>query len=234
MITVRKSDERGHANFGWLDSRHSFSFGEYHDPRHMGFSDLRVINEDHIAGGGGFGTHPHRDMEIVTYVLAGALEHKDSTGTSAVMRPGDVQRMTAGTGIRHSEYNASRLEPVHLLQIWLLPEANGLQPGYEQTSFTTEEKRGRLRLVASRDGRNGSVTINQDADLYATILTGGDTVQHRLRPGRQAWLQVIRGDVAVNGLRLTAGDAAAVSDEPDLELSVADGEAELLLFDLRP
>ncbi|MGH7898934.1 MAG: pirin family protein [Candidatus Binatia bacterium] len=232
MITIRKSEDRGHAEHGWLDSRHTFSFADYHDPEHMGFRSLRVINEDRVQPGAGFPTHPHRDMEIVTYVLDGALEHEDSMGSGSVIRPGDVQRMTAGTGVTHSEYNHSETEPVHLLQIWLLPAAPNLPPGYEQKTFPESEKRGRLRLIASRDGREGSVVVNQDADLYAAVLSRGETVRHVLRPGRHAWIQIVRGDVTVNGERLSAGDGASVSGEPAIEISGADREAEILLFDL--
>jgi redox-sensitive bicupin YhaK (pirin superfamily) len=231
MITVRDRDERGAVNMGWLDSRHSFSFGHYHDPAHMGFRALRVINDDRIIGGSGFPTHGHADMEIVSYVLEGALEHKDTTGTNAVIRPGEVQRMSAGTGIRHSEYNGSRTDPAHFLQIWILPEARGLAPGYEQKAFPLEEKQGRLRLVGSRDGREGSVTIHQDVDLYSTVLRDGDRVEHTLRPGRHAWVQVARGQARLNGLELREGDGAAVTDEPKLVIE-GTGDAELLLFDL--
>ena len=230
-LTLRKAEDRGVANFGWLDSRHSFSFGEYYDSRHMGFGPLRVINDDRIAGGGGFPTHPHRDMEIVTFVLEGALEHKDSLGNGSVMRPGDVQRMSAGTGIRHSEFNASKTEPVHLLQIWMLPERNGLTPGYEQTSFPVADRRGRLRLVGSRGGRDGSVTIHRDIDLYASVLANGESVTHALAAGRAAWLQVARGSVSLDGQRLTAGDGAAVEQPGTLCIEGLD-DAELLLFDM--
>jgi redox-sensitive bicupin YhaK (pirin superfamily) len=230
-ITLRKAADRGVANFGWLDSRHTFSFGEYYDPRQMGFGPLRVINDDRIAGGGGFPTHPHRDMEIVTYVLDGALEHKDSLGNGSVMRPGDVQRMSAGTGIRHSEFNASRTEPVHLLQIWMLPERNGLTPGYEQTSFPVERRQGRLCLVGSRQGRDGSVTIHRDIDLYASLLSAGQSVTHTLVPGRAAWLQVARGSVRLDGELLQAGDGAAVEAPGQLSIEGLD-TAELLLFDM--
>jgi redox-sensitive bicupin YhaK (pirin superfamily) len=231
MLTIRKAGDRGHFDFGWLDTKHTFSFGEYYDPRHVGFRDLRVINEDVVRGGGGFGTHPHRDMEIVTYVLAGALAHKDSMGNGSVIRPDDVQRMSAGTGVTHSEQNASGDEPVHLLQIWLLPAATGTPPSYEQRAFSTEEKRGRLRLVGAPDGREGAVTIHQNVQLYASVLAPGERVQHALAPGRHAWVQVIRGRVTVNGERLGAGDGAALSDERLVEL-VADEDSELLLFDL--
>jgi quercetin 2,3-dioxygenase len=230
MITRRPAAERGHARFDWLDSRHSFSFGNYHDDRYMGFGPLRVINEDVVAPGTGFGTHGHRDMEIVTYVLEGALEHKDSIGTGEVIRPGEVQRMTAGTGIRHSEFNPSPDAPVHLLQIWLLPERNGLAPGYEQREFPLGEK-DRLHIVASRDGREGSLTIHQDVDLLAGRLSSGAVVERRLRPGRLGWLQVARGTATLNGLPLGTGDGAAVKDEPALVIT-ADSDAEILFFDM--
>ena len=231
MITVRHRDERGAVDMGWLNSRHSFSFGHYHDPAHMGFRALRVINEDRVIPGAGFPTHGHADMEIISYVLDGALEHKDTLGTSSVIRPGEVQRMSAGTGIRHSEYNASKTEAVHFLQIWILPGAAGMAPGYEQKVFPAAEKQGRLRLVGSPDGRDGSVTIHQDVDLYATLLKDGDSVTHRLRPGRHAWVQVARGRVSLNGVPLKEGDGAAVRDEAALAL-VAETDAEVLLFDL--
>lgn len=231
MITVRHGNERGAVDMGWLSSRHSFSFGHYHDPRHQGFRSLRVINDDRVAGGGGFPPHPHADMEIISYVLAGALAHKDSTGTSEVIRPGEVQRMSAGSGIRHSEFNASATDPVHFLQIWILPEARGIAPGYEQKAFPLEEKLGRLRLVASRDGRQGSVTIHQDVDLYSTVLREGDRVGHDLRPGRYGWVQVARGQARLNGIDLKEGDGAAIQDETALLLE-GTGDAEVLLFDL--
>ena len=232
MITVRPAEQRGIANFGWLDSRHSFSFGHYYDPKHMGFGPLRVINEDRVRPGGGFDTHGHSDMEIISYVLEGALEHKDSIGTGSVIRPGDVQRMSAGSGIRHSEYNHSKSEPVHFLQIWLLPNQEGLSPSYEQRNFADSEKRGRLRLVASRDGRDGSVLIHQDADIYASILGAGEAVSHGLAAGRRGWIQVVRGAVAVNGKSLQAGDGAAASELPTLEIIGASDGTEILLFDL--
>ncbi|WBJ98710.1 pirin family protein [Methylocystis parvus] len=230
-MAIRRAEARGAANFGWLDSRHSFSFGQYFDPAHMGFGPLRVINEDRVAPGGGFPTHPHRDMEIVSYVLEGALEHKDSLGTGSVIRPGDVQRMTAGTGVTHSEYNASRTEPVHFLQIWILPEQEGLAPGYEQKRFEPQEKRGRLRLVASRDGRDGSVKIHRDVDLYATLLSRGESLTHELAPGRAAWVQLMRGEIVVNGEALEPGDGVAVSDPDELRLEGLI-EAEALVFDM--
>ena len=231
MITKRAAKDRGQANFGWLDSRHSFSFGSYFDPEHMGFGPLRVINEDRVMPGRGFGTHGHDNMEIVTYVLDGALEHRDSLGTGSTIRPGELQRMTAGTGIRHSEFNRSEAEPVHLYQIWLLPEREGLEPSYEQRAFPEEERHNRLRLVASPEGQDGSLTIRQDARLYLASMDGDREVRHGLTPGRHAWLQVLRGGVALNGLPLSAGDGAAVSDESHLTIK-ADGPSEVLLFDL--
>ncbi|HVJ20224.1 MAG TPA: pirin family protein [Polyangiaceae bacterium] len=231
MINLRPAAERGHADHGWLDSYHSFSFADYYDPRHMGFRALRVINEDRVQPGRGFPSHPHRDMEIVSYVLDGALEHKDSLGTGSVIKPGDVQRMTAGTGVVHSEYNASRTDLVHFLQIWILPEQRSLTPGYEQKSFSTEEKRGRLRLVASRDGREGSVTVHQDVALYATRLDPGQRVIHQVSPGRHVYVQVTQGAITLGGEVLMAGDGAALSEvsSVDIEGSV---DAEALLFDL--
>lgn len=231
MLTLRRAEDRGRANFGWLDSRHTFSFGHYYDPDHMGFGPLRVINDDRVAPGAGFPTHPHSDMEIVSYVLEGALAHKDNLGTGSVMRPGDVQRMSAGTGIRHSEFNASRTEPVHFLQIWILPERRGLAPGYEQKSFGGAEKRGRVRLVGSRDGREGSVTIHQDVDLYASILGAGEEVGHVLAPDRLGWVQVARGRVLLNDAELAAGDGAAVESGDRMTLTALE-EAEVLLFDM--
>jgi hypothetical protein len=232
-LSIRKSDERGRANFGWLDSRHTFSFGHYHDPRHMGFGPLRVINDDRVAPGGGFPAHPHSDMEIISYVLEGALEHKDSLGTGSVIRPGDVQRMSAGRGIRHSEFNASRTEPVHFLQIWIIPDKRGLEPGYEQKAFTASDKRGRLRLIGSRDGREGSVTIRQDVDLFATLLEAGGTVDHVVSAGRCGWVQVARGQILLNGERLLEGDGVAITTSGPLHFEgVAD--AEVLLFDMGP
>lgn len=231
MLTPRPSAERGHADHGWLDTRHTFSFADYHDPAHMGFRSLRVINEDRIAPGAGFPRHPHRDMEIVTIVLAGALEHRDSTGGHGIIRPGDVQRMTAGTGVTHSEYNASAAEPVHLVQIWILPEKRGLAPGYEQKTFAESAKRGRFCVVASPDGREDSVTIRQDARLHLAALGSGETAAHPLAPGRHAWVQVLRGKVDVNGHALEAGDGAAVSDEKQVRIS-ATADSEVLLFDL--
>ena len=231
MIKVRKSSERGHLNFGWLDTYHTFSFGEYYDPRNMGFRSLRVINEDFVSAGRGFPTHGHSDMEIVTYILEGALEHRDSMGNGSVIRPGDVQRMSAGTGVRHSEKNPSDGESVHLLQIWILPSEQGIEPGYEQKNFAEDERRGRLRLVASPDGREGSVTIHQDASIYATLLEAGRSVEHALAPGRHAWAQVARGAVEINGQSLAQGDGAAASEEDRLVITATE-PAEVLLFDL--
>jgi quercetin 2,3-dioxygenase len=231
MITLRKANDRGHADHGWLNSYHTFSFASYYDPSHMGFRKLRVINEDYVAGGGGFAPHSHRDMEIITYVLNGALEHQDSMGNNSVIRPGEVQRMTAGTGVTHSEYNASKTDSVHLLQIWVLPEKAGLEPGYEQKSYMPEEKRGQLRLIASHDGRDGSVTVHQDLNLYATVLGEGEKVTHEIESDRHLWVQVARGSASVNGEVLKAGDAAAIAGEPMLEL-VGQDMAEILVFDL--
>jgi quercetin 2,3-dioxygenase len=231
MITIRPAAQRGHTDFGWLDSWHTFSFGDYMDYDQMGFHSLRVINDDKVAAGGGFPTHPHRDMEIITWVLSGALEHKDSLGTGSVIRPGDLQRMTAGTGILHSEFNGSKSEPVHLLQIWIFPEKRGLTPSYAQTSFPAAERKGQLKLVASRDGRDGSVSFHQDASLYAAALAPGQKVTHTLAPGRAGWVQVATGAVTLNGKKLVAGDGAAVENESALELvGVEDGET--LVFDL--
>ena len=233
MITLRLSEERGHLDHGWLDTYHTFSFDQYHDPEHMGFRSLRVINEDRVAGGRGFPPHGHRDMEIVTYILEGALEHQDSMGNGSLIRPGEVQRMSAGTGVTHSERNPSPTERVHLLQIWIQPEARNLEPSYEQKMFAAEGRRGRLQLVASREARDGSVKIHQDAALYAAALGPKEAVTHRLAGGRHAWLQVARGAVTLNGVSLRAGDGAAASDERTLEIAGAgDGAAEILLFDL--
>ncbi|MEG4801050.1 pirin family protein [Microcoleus sp. ARI1-B5] len=231
MITVRKSEARGHANHGWLDSYHTFSFANYYDRNFMNFRSLRVINEDVISPGKGFGTHGHSDMEIITYVLEGALEHKDSLGTGAAIKPGEVQRMSAGTGIQHSEFNHSQTEPVHLLQIWLLPDTNGLPPSYEQREFPLAERRGKLRLVAARDARDGAVKVHQDVDLYAAVLDKNSRVAHVLQPNRHAWVQVARGAVSLNGLTLEKGDGAAVSGEDELAIEAAE-DAEFLLFDL--
>ncbi len=232
MIEIRRSQDRGHANHGWLDSRFSFSFADYYDPAHMGFRSLRVINDDRVAGGAGFGMHPHQDMEIVTYMLDGALTHKDSMGNGSTIRPGEVQRMTAGTGIRHSEFNPSE-ETAHLLQIWLLPREKGLTPSYDQKYFGGEAKSGKLALLASPDGRDGSMRIEQDAKLYASWLTSGESVRHELDPGRHAWLQVARGSVRLGDQLLNEGDGAAVSGESALVMSgVSDAGGEFLLFDL--
>lgn len=231
---LRKSEDRGTANFGWLDSKHSFSFGSYYDPQHMGFGPLRVINEDRVAPGGGFPTHPHADMEIISYVLDGGLQHRDSLGTGSVIRPGDVQRMTAGTGIRHSEFNASNASSVHFLQIWILPERRGLKPSYEQKTFGASEKTGQLRLVGSRDGRNGSVTIHQDVDLYASVLEPGHSVSHTLAEGRIAWIQVARGVVLFQGdTLLRAGDGVAIESAGELRIA-GQQNAEVLVFDMAP
>jgi len=232
MITVRYADDRGRAQLGWLDSRHTFSFGDYYDAKHMGFGPLRVINEDRVRPGAGFPTHGHRDMEIVSYVLDGALEHKDSIGTGSVIRPGEVQRMSAGTGVRHSEYNPSADQPVHFLQIWLLPDREGLPPSYEQKAFAETEKRNRLRLVAAPDGRDGAVTIHQDALVYASLLDRGAELRHPLAPGRRAWVQVARGGVDANGEDLRAGDGAAIEQESTVVLKALTDAAEVLLFDL--
>jgi len=229
MITIRKSEDRGHFDFGWLDTFHTFSFDQYHDPAHMHFRSLRVINEDRVAPAHGFPTHSHRDMEIVTYILAGALEHSDSIGNGSVIRPGDVQRMSAGTGVSHSESNPSETEQVHLLQIWILPERPGLTPSYEEKHFS--EERGRLRLIASRDGRQGSVTIHQDAQVYVAVLDAGQTAVHGLDEGRFAWLQVARGTIRLNEMELKQGDGAAVRKESELRIYAHD-QAEVLLFDL--
>jgi redox-sensitive bicupin YhaK (pirin superfamily) len=231
MIQLRRANERGHAQHGWLDSYHSFSFADYYDPRYMGFRSLRVINEDRVAPGRGFPTHPHRDMEIVSYVLDGALSHKDSMGTGSVIRPGDVQRMTAGTGVLHSEFNASNEREVHFLQIWLLPERRNLPPGYEQKSFDEKDKRGKFCLVASRDGRDGSVSVHQDVALYAGLFDAGEKAEHELRPGRHAWVHVARGNARVNGVELGAGDAAQLSEEEKVVVEGISG-GEVLLFDL--
>ena len=231
MITLRKAQDRGHAQHGWLDSWHTFSFGDYYDPKQMGFRALRVINEDRVDPGQGFPTHSHRDMEIVTYVLEGALQHKDSMGNGSVMKPGDVQRMTAGSGVGHSEFNASRSEPVHFLQIWILPERRNLDPGYEQKHFAKQDAQGKLRVVASRDGANGAVQVHQDVTLLAGHLAADERTEYTLAPGRHAWLHVARGALNVNGQELSAGDALQVSEEAKLELCGVN-DAEVLLFDL--
>ncbi len=231
MITIRRAEERGHANHGWLDAHHTFSFADYYDPKWMGFRSLRVINDDTIAGGGGFGTHPHRDMEIITYILSGALQHRDSMGHEAVLKAGDVQRISAGTGIAHSEFNYSPVEPVHLLQIWIQPEHKGVKPAYAERSLGNGSARPGLTLVASRDGRDGSVSINQDADLWLVRLGEAARAAHALKPGRHAWIQVAEGELTVNGKTVQAGDGAALSDEAGLTLT-AKTNAQALLFDL--
>ena len=228
MIEIRYRNERGHFNHGWLDTYHTFSFDQYYDPRHMGFRALRVINEDRVAPAQGFGTHPHRDMEIITYILEGALEHKDSMGTGSIIRPGEVQRMSAGTGVTHSEFNPSRSEPVHLLQIWILPESRGLKPSYEQKQINRDDMSGKLRLVAAREPVDDAVKIHQDVRLLATVLDGGN-VSYELKPGRFAWIQVARGSLSVNGKTLEAGDGAALAEEQSVTLS---DKGEALLFDL--
>ncbi|NNE68609.1 MAG: pirin family protein [Pyrinomonadaceae bacterium] len=231
MIKIRKSNERGHANYGWLDTNHTFSFSTYYDPVNMGFRTLRVINEDRVTAGQGFGTHGHKDMEIISYVVEGALAHKDSTGGEEVLRPHEVQRMTAGTGIRHSEFNPSEDDNLHFFQIWILPEKEGLEPGYEQKLFTPDEKTGKLRLVASKGGDDGSVHINQDVRIFSTILNPGDAVSHKLAEGRHAWLQMIEGKIEINGQTLETSDGAAISEETLLEIK-AESRSEFLLFDL--
>jgi redox-sensitive bicupin YhaK (pirin superfamily) len=231
MITRRRAEQRGHFDFGWLNTYHTFSFGEYHDPQHMGFRTLRVINEDRVLPGRGFGTHAHRDMEIISYVLEGSLEHKDSLGTGSVIRPGDVQRMSAGTGVTHSEFNPSPTEVVHFLQIWIVPDHLGIAPSYEQKTFSDAEKSGQLRLIASRDGRQGSVTVHQDVSVSATILQPRQTLDHQFRPDRHAWVQVARGSVTLNDERLDESDGAALSNEPVLRL-VGRTTSEVLVFDL--
>ena len=231
MIKIRKAEKRGHFDFRWLNTFHTFSFGDYYDPSFMGFRSLRVINEDFVHPGRGFPTHGHRDMEIITYILAGALEHRDSMGNGSIIRPGDVQRMTAGTGVTHSEANPSREAAVHLLQIWILPARQGLEPGYEQKVFTEEQKRGRLCLIASEDGREDSVTIHQDASVYASVLSQDHEVVHQLKSGRHAWLQIARGAVVLNGEALNQGDGAAISAEEKLVLTGRE-DSEVMLFDL--
>jgi len=231
MITIRKAEDRGHANHGWLNSYHTFSFANYYDPKHMGFRALRVINEDRVSPGAGFGTHGHSDMEIITYVLEGSLEHKDSIGTGSVIQPGEVQRMSAGKGIRHSEFNHSKTESVHFLQIWLLPDTKDLPPSYEQRNFSPAKNPGKLHLVAARNGREGAVTVHQDVDLYAAVLEPGDRISHTLQPQRPGWIQVARGAITLNGLPLDKGDGAAISQETDVVIE-ATTDAEILLFDL--
>ena len=231
MITIRKSEERGHVKMDWLDSRHTFSFGDYYDPDHMAFHALRVINEDHVAPGSGFGAHPHRDMEIVTYVLDGVLEHKDNMGNGSLIHPGEIQRMSAGTGIVHSEFNHSKTSPVHLLQIWLTPERKGIAPGYEQKTFSLEQKHNQFCVMASPTSRDGSVKIHQDAELSVAVLDENKNLLHPLRPGRSAWLQVARGSIKLNEQTLNAGDGAAVEGEETLRIQ-GETKSELLLFDL--
>lgn len=231
MLTLRKSSDRGLADHGWLKSRHTFSFANYHDPAHMGFRALRVINEDRIAGGSGFDTHPHRDMEIISYVAKGALVHKDSMGNEAVIRPGEVQRMSAGTGVAHSEYNYEKGSETHFFQIWILPNRRGDAPGYGQKSFEAELKNKKLVLTVSPDGRDGSIAITQDVNLYISKMTAGDEISFELRPGRHAWVQVVKGKVAVNGVDLEAGDGLSASEEKQLSIRAVQ-EAEILLFDL--
>ena len=231
MLEIRKSEDRGHANHGWLDSYHSFSFGEYHDAQHMGFGPLRVINEDRVNAGGGFGTHGHRDMEIISYVLDGELAHKDSMGTGSVIRPGDVQRMSAGSGVRHSEFNHAKDQTTHFLQIWIQPNVSGIPPSYEEKNFSAKEKRGRLRLIASSDGEGGSVLIHQDAKLYAGFFDGAETASLTIAAGRLAYVHVARGAVTVNGVELKAGDALKLSDVASVDIGVGQ-QAEVLVFDL--
>lgn len=232
MITIRPRHERGTANFGWLDSRHTFSFGNYYDPQHMGFASLRVINEDKVIPAKGFGTHGHRDMEIISYVLSGALEHRDSMGNGSVIRPGDVQRMSAGTGVAHSEFNASATEPVHFLQIWLLPNERGLQPSYEEKHFAPQEKPGQLILVGSTDGRDNSVTIHQDVNLYLGSLENSDRINYQIDDNRAVWIQVAKGSVSLDGQLLEAGDGAAIVDETQITLTANNDTGEILLFDM--
>jgi len=232
MISIRQSKERGHFDHGWLNTYHTFSFDQYHDPRYMGFRSLRVINEDFVAAGRGFPKHGHRDMEIVTYILEGALKHEDSMGNGSTIRPGDVQRMTAGTGVRHSEQNASTNERVHLLQIWILPNAENLTPGYEQKAFSEEERRGQLRLIASKDGRDGSVEVHQDISLFASMLDAGQEVERTMDPARYAWIQVARGAITVNGESGSQGDGVIVVGESELKIK-AEEPGEILLFDLQ-
>jgi len=231
MIKVRKAADRGHFDFGWLNTYHTFSFGDYYDPSHMSFRSLRVINEDVVAPGRGFPRHGHRDMEIFTYILRGALQHRDSMGNGSIIRPGDVQRMSAGTGVTHSEANASSDEPVHLLQIWILPAKEGIEPDYEEKKFPTDEKLNRLRLIISPDGAEGAVRINQDARVYASVIDTGQEVAHQLGPGRHAWIQVAAGSITVNDVELKQGDGAAISEESTISITAQD-QSEILLFDL--
>ena len=232
MITIRPKDERGVANFGWLDSRHTFSFGNYYDPQHMGFASLRVINEDKVLPAKGFGTHAHRDMEIISYVLSGELAHRDSMGNGSVIRPGDVQRMSAGTGVRHSEFNASDTSPVHFLQIWIMPDRSRLQPSYEEKNFAPEEKQGKLRLVGSPDGRDNSVTIHQDVNLYLASLTQSDRLTYQIQNNRAVWLQVTKGEIMLDRQLLDAGDGAAIVDESEIAIAGNSPDSEILLFDM--
>jgi len=232
MIAVRPTDARGTANFGWLDSKHTFSFGQYYDPEQMGFGNLRVINEDRVQPGQGFATHSHRDMEIISYVLEGALEHKDSIGNGSVIRPGDVQRMSAGTGIAHSEFNASDTEPVHFLQIWIIPDQVGIEPSYEQKHFPLSQKQSNLKLVASPDGKENSVKIHQDAYLYVAVLNEENRANHTTNNTRSIWIQIARGSVEINGQTLQAGDGAGITEETDIELIATSDNTEILLFDL--
>ena len=232
MITVRPSQARGHANFGWLDSKHTFSFGSYYDPNYLGFGNLRVINEDRVKAGQGFGPHGHRDMEIITYVLDGALEHRDSMGHGSVICPGDVQRISAGSGIAHSEFNASKTDSVHFLQIWILPNTKGLEPNYEEKHFTLAQKQRQLRLVASGDGRNDSIKIHQDVDLYAAVLKEGDRLNYAVNSNRSLWLQVARRSVTINGKTVNSGDGIAITQEPKIALIATSNDTEILLFDL--
>lgn len=231
MLTVRHADQRGHANHGWLDSHHTFSFAGYYDRAHMGFRNLRVINEDRVAPGKGFGTHPHNDMEIISYVVQGGLEHRDSMGNGGVIRPGEVQRMSAGTGVTHSEFNTSKTEPVHFLQIWILPAQRGLEPGYEQRMFPPEQRRNGLRLVVDPDGRDEALKINADTRLYAGLLDAGTTIEHQVADGRHAWIQIVDGSVEIDGVTLQAGDGASTSDAGSLTIRATEA-AELLVFDL--
>ena len=231
MITVRKSNDRGSANLGWLDSKHTFSFADYHDPDHMGFGTLRVINDDRVEPGKGFATHPHKDMEIVSYVIDGELEHKDNMGNGSVIHRNDVQRMTAGSGVTHSEFNPSPDRPVHFLQVWIEPDQKSLDPEYEQKQYTREDKLDRLTLIASRDGREGSLQIHQDADVYASVLSAGSETAHEFAAGRRGWIQLVSGRISANGEHLESGDGAAISETPALRLKTGDG-AEFLLFDL--
>jgi redox-sensitive bicupin YhaK (pirin superfamily) len=233
MMTIRKATDRGHAKHGWLDSHHTFSFADYHDPKHMGFRSLRVINDDRVEGGQGFGAHSHRDMEIISYVLEGELSHKDSMGTGETIRPGDVQRMSAGTGVQHSEFNGSKHDEVHFLQIWLIPKKQGIKPGYEQKLFSEADKRGKLRLVASPDGQDGSITVHTDAKLYAGLFTEGEAADLAIAPSRGAWVHVAKGRIRINGKELAAGDGAAFEHESSVRIEgVAGGEGEVLAFDL--